>query len=228
MHRLLRLPFLTAVAASSVLLTGCLATAPKITPSERQALTPMAVTSLLGSEFHLRSIGITVFQNKSAPQNVAEWTLDALLETTAVEAIKRAGTSSVRGLPLADWSVKDVSAAALAVAQRDGVKTLVTIEYIHSENQPFLNPGSYGIYNRGPNTCLYSKFFVTVWNVSDKSRRKGSPQIECNRVDGLTWKPALEEYTSDEKALLKRALTSQLSGQILRALSDTGLTEAAP
>jgi hypothetical protein len=157
MHSRFRLHFLTTIAVGAFLLAGCLATAAKITPAERPTLGRIAVTSLLGPEFHLRLTGITVFQNKSAPQNVAEWRVDALLEATAIEALKKTGFSDARSLPLADLSAKDVRAAALLAAQKEGMNTLVTIGYIHTENQPFLNPGSYGIYSRGPNTCLFSK-----------------------------------------------------------------------
>jgi hypothetical protein len=228
MYRTIPPSFVTAVFAASVLLTGCLATAPKIAPAERQGLAPIAVTSLLGSEFHLRSIGITVFQNKSAPQSVSEWSLDTSIEATAVEAIKGAGISNVRSLPFTDRSTGDEKASMLAAAQNAGIKTLVTVTYINAENQPFLNPGSYGIYSRGNSACLYSKFFVTVWDVSERSRRKGSPQIECSRLDGWTWKPTLDEYTPDERARLQQALKSQLRAQIQGALNDTGLTGATP
>jgi hypothetical protein len=228
MHSRFRLHFLTTIAVGAFLLAGCLATAAKITPAERPTLGRIAVTSLLGPEFHLRLTGITVFQNKSAPQNVAEWRVDALLEATAIEALKKTGFSDARSLPLADLSAKDVRAAALLAAQKEGMNTLVTIGYIHTENQPFLNPGSYGIYSRGPNTCLFSKFFVTVWRVGDKSERKGSPQIDCTRIDGLAWKATFDEYSQEEKQKIQTALTSQLTAQITRALSETGLAEPAP
>ena len=228
MYKITQPIFVAAAFAASVLLTGCLATAPKISPAERQGLAPIAVTSLLGGDFHLRSIGITVFQNKSSPQNVSEWTLDTSIEATAVEAIKGAGLSNVRSLPLTGQSTDDEKASMLAAAQNAGIKTLVTVTYINAENQPFLNPGSYGIYSRGNSACLYSKFFVTVWDVSEKSRRKGSPQIECSRLDGWSWKPTLEDYTPDERARLQQALTAQLRAQVQRALNDTGLTGTTP
>ena len=223
-----QLSIVVRICAWGTLLTGCLATAPKIDPEDREALTPVAVTSLLDNDFHLRSIGFTVFQNKSAPQNIADWNPNGLLESASVGALRTAGMPSARELPLADLTVKNIEEVALTAAQRAGVKTLVTIGYMHAENQPFLNPGSYGIYNRAANTCLYSKFFVTVWNVGEKSRRKGSPQVECSRLDGIVWKSTLAEYSTEETARIRKALISQLNGQITNALSDTGITSRAP
>lgn len=227
-----RLPFVAALLTASSLLAGCLAVASKITAAEKPSLGRVAVTSMLGTRFQMIYVGVTVFGNTSTAENASDWRADDVVGDAVVGALSKSGFRDAVNLPFAGIAgklplgtgSKEERDAALLAARQSGIGTLIMVRYIGSENEPFLNSGNYGIFSRGKRTCVFSKFFVTIYRVSDSSERKGSFQSDCTNDDSISWKPRLSDYSDEEISRIQAILLKQLRSQIIQALDSTGMT----
>lgn len=80
-------------------LAGC-ATTPGVMPGQLQQAKHIAVTSLAGDVAWFGYTGITVFENSESTLPIAEWALDARIESAVDESLRKAGARQVTTLKL--------------------------------------------------------------------------------------------------------------------------------
>ncbi len=79
-------------AAAVLVLAGC-ATMPGVMPGQLQRAQNIAIASLAGDVAWFGYTGITIFENSESTLPVADWGLDARIETATVEALRQAGAT---------------------------------------------------------------------------------------------------------------------------------------
>ena len=80
-------------------LTGCVTTSSLIDPSKKTDIQNIAVASLLGDEFHLIRIGVTVFNNDYGKSDVTDWVVDNFAEQEMLKGLSDRYRAPAKVLP---------------------------------------------------------------------------------------------------------------------------------
>lgn len=209
-----------------------------LSESEARAGKNIGVVSLLGDTFHGVHVGTTAFTNTSYEASVAEWKIDASTEQLIVARLT--GLGSVRARSFAhdpglrkrfidSWSFFNNGfdySEMLKLAQQQGFDTLVLVQPTAYDNAKFHKPG-YGFFERtflgSSQRCIYSLFTIEVLSVASGGRVGWEWGFPCSSGETeLTWKGSLNEYTPEERALLRGRAEASIKSNVAKAMTELG------
>jgi hypothetical protein len=187
----------------------------------------LAVVSTLGDTVHGRSVGLTVFQNKSFDAPVPGWNLDAALARAIAQGIVAGGRIGGDVLSIATQSTKDSDIVREAGAQGfDAVLIVLPEENVHDRS---LGSGVTLLHRKLPGVdkvhpCIVGT--VRVFRASD-GKQIGASVIEpCSYArNTLVWHDTWDAFSDEEKQAALAALQEQSLERIRKALVDLKLCD---
>jgi hypothetical protein len=187
----------------------------------------LAVVSTLGDTVHGRSVGLTVFQNKSFDAPVPGWNLDAALARAIAQGIVAGGRIGGDVVSIATQSTKDGDIVREAGAQGfDAVLVVLPEENVHDRS---LGSGVTLLHRKLPGVdkvhpCIVGT--VRVFRASD-GKQIGASVIEpCSYArNTLVWHDTWDAFSDEEKQAALAALQEQSLERIRKALVDLKLCD---
>ncbi|TVQ45843.1 MAG: hypothetical protein EA371_11360 [Gammaproteobacteria bacterium] len=231
-----------AVLSLLVLLAGCatLGLRSPVPEAERAGMQNIGVSALLGERHHAILVGVTSIGNRYYAVDAAAWDIDGLATSAAVASLSAAGAWRVAPLERqgraaetfyrdGDYRTPDRD-ALLALAAAQGLDTLVLVLPTADDTYPD-RAGGYGYQAAfgigGVSGCPYVQFVVEVVRVAD-GRRLGWDRVrDCDDAADPGWRPAADEYTAAEWAMLRESLEDQVRRGVTSALRWLEMTGPA-
>lgn len=197
----------------------------------------IAVVSLLGDWFQMIHIGTTIFNNEQYPQKV-NWSVDEYAEKEAVRLLS--GNSGLKVFSLlrpsrnAEDYYKYGSSTQvdyeklIGLSKAQGATSLVVIRRSQYDNAPF-HIGGYGFFERSAfgmtSKCAYALFIVDVFDVKTGKKMAWEWGKPCLSGDeGLAWKKPFSSYSTEEQALLRSRVLSQIRSNLETAFREVGVS----
>lgn len=226
-----------AIVLACLVLTACSGMRGALTKKDLESSKNVAVASLLGENFNGIHIGTTVFNNVVYEAPVPGWNIDGYAEELVINKLNKAGLRTASALEHDDglyerlkqnWSFVsgfDYS-EFIELAKSQGADTLILVQPIRYDNQPFHEPG-YGFYERSflsmSRSCVYSLFVVTAFS-TDTGRRLGWEWgFPCESGEyELQWKESFDQYSEKEMKLLREKVENSVKENIWIALVTLG------
>ena len=217
-------------------LTGCVTTSSLIDPSKKTDIQNIAVASLLGDEFHLIRIGVTVFNNDYGKSDVTDWVVDTFAEQEIQKSLSDRYRAPAKVLPHepnlrqdylanADNVFKNNKLARLIqLAKNQGADTLIVITPISKGGAGFMTPG-FGYFERHylhTQRILYVSAILRVVSVKDGNDIAFRRIPASNAGEGIEWKASLDDYSEGQRNQLKTRLFENLSRSIRTSLKELG------
>lgn len=190
------------------------------------AVKTVAVRSYLGTQFHGRLIGTTIFNNRYFEGDVPDWRIDQTAVEIVLEHLN--AKSSYQASAIGDDSSGSDLRALLKQARERNDDYLILIQSGQSQNQPHFAPG-YGILRRSilgaGRDCIYSTVVFELYQVKTGKfdRLKwGNPTdagIQCfGKQRAVGWKDDFSQYSEAEKESLRLSILDSLVDQTPRGL----------
>jgi hypothetical protein len=197
----------------------------------------VGVASVLGTTFNGVSIGTTVFNNNSYKAEVPDWKIDNYASNSVINIIRNGSEYEVSKVVMDGKSVAQLVAnqneALLDMASNQKFDIVVMIYPSASENVGFVVPG-YGMYERSMfsfgRRCIYTAYVLTVWDVVSRKQLgwqwAGNQDLPCKKMESdypILFKPRFDDYSSDEKRLIRSMLEAQLDWSLGESISAVHL-----
>ncbi len=117
-------------------------------------------------------------------------------------------------------------AEALNLARQQNADTLVLVQTQWAEDLQHYKPG-YGFFERiffGKSTrCAYSLFSVQVLSVqTGKHLAQGYRERPCSEISEIEWKESFDQYSPQEKLLLRKLTEDKIKLGVTKALTAMG------
>jgi hypothetical protein len=210
-------------------------------PSENPTFTPLplkrvGVVSLFGDTFHGVKIGLTAFNNAKYAASVSDWGVDEDTEAFVLSTLQEAGYTvsglqigpkSIDGLYVSAGLFKEAEQADLTelrrLATEQGFDTVVVVERDQHAIMPMSMPmpPGYGLLEQGlGHVWPYAQFRVEIVDVRTGKRiatRVGGP-IDGFPNKAITWKAKFEDFSDDEKRVIKKAVEDLIHQELLYVL----------
>jgi hypothetical protein len=198
----------------------------------------VGIVSLLGDTFHGFGMGLTRFNNVYYSSQVPDWNIDG----TAAGILRAALNDQGGAAELLDIQPKhaqefflngqpddpDMKALRqLGVAQHfDTLILLIGNPDAHAPTSPgygLFEQGAFGIHSVFP----YADFRLTVLDVATGKRiaTEFSYGVEGKRRKDIAWKATFEEYSPEEKALIREGIEEHIHNELERMLGLMKLTK---
>jgi hypothetical protein len=221
---------------AALVLSGCAVMPENIAAPDLQTSKRVAVVSLLGTNFHMVRIGTTVFGNAAYDVPVAEWNIDGMVEQALMAHIGKNGSRTPMVLQhdpgLGARLEKSRSAyrynyeEALNLAKQQNADTLLVVQTRWAEDLQHYKPG-YGFFERTffgkSSRCAYSLFSVHALSVqTGKHLSNGHREWPCSATTEIEWKETFEQYTAQEKLLLRKLTEEKINQGVTKALTTMG------
>jgi hypothetical protein len=198
-----------------------------LSPEEARQIKGLAVVSEMGDTVHGRTVGLTIFQNKSFEASLPDWHIDATITKDIVEQIVAGG--KIGGEAIA-WvpSVKTESEIVREAGAQgfDAVLVVIPEENVHDRS---LGSGVTLLHRKLPgldkvHLCIVG--MVRVFRVSD-GKRIGASVIEpCSYArNTLVWHDTWEAFSVEEKQAALAALQEQSLERTRKALVELKLRD---
>lgn len=225
------------IAFITLTLTACAGMRGPVDDASLLNVKRVGVASVLGTTFNGVSIGTTVFNNSSYKAEVPDWNIDNYAANSAVNIIKNGSKYEVSKVDVTGKFVAQLVAnhneALLNMASNQNFDIVAIIYPSASENIGFVVPG-YGMYERSMFTigrrCIYTAYVLTVWDVATRKQLgwqwAGNQDLPCKKMESdypVLFKPRFDDYSSDEKRLIRSKLEAQLDWSLSESISAVHL-----
>lgn len=232
------------VVLSVSFLVGCAATGIKrpVSDQDLAKVKKVAVVSLLGNSFNGIHIGFTVFNNSRYTADVTDWKVDGMVSEQALSMLTTTKRFSVSSLELgsdvaAFYTDRKPDSTAvnykklLALAAAGNHDTVVLVRRAQYDNAPF-HVGGYGLFDRSGlyvGRCVYSLFVVEVIDVATEAQLAWEWGYPClhGDEDVIPWKVNFDQYSLEEKRLIRARLEQGIRNSLSRALHKLRLIPGA-
>jgi hypothetical protein len=201
----------------------------------QRPLGKIAVVSMLGTTFHAIHVGLTVFTNAAYTAEVPEWGIDqdtddflkaSLAPGNDSVGLLDLGTQQVEQLYNSERTPRPQYDALLHMAAEQGFDTLVVLSRAPTANNQFIEPG-FGLYSRFK-SHPYASFYVQVRGV--KSGKRIATDLAYSSVayseESVSWKPHWDDYSGEERELLRSGIERHIHDELLRILREHELIPA--
>jgi hypothetical protein len=236
----------TFVNVTFALLWVSLSFAPSVALSSNDAsisvLPPkrVGVVSLLGESFHGIGMGLTRFGNVDYSPQVSDWRIDSDAASFLLSALSSRGCSAslldIEPKRAEDFFLKghadDPNLVELRRMAADrGFDTVLVVVGAPDAHVSTIQPG-YGLFEQGAfgihNVYPYAMFRVTVLDVSTgKEFASKYAYATGGRDKAIPWKTNLDEYSEDERSLIKKAIEEHVHGEMTRILDAMKILPSA-
>jgi hypothetical protein len=198
-----------------------------LSPEEARQIKRLAVVSETGDTVHGKTVGLTIFQNKSFDASLPDWHIDAAITKDIVEQIvagAKIGGEAIAWVPSAKGEGEIVREAG--TQGFDAVLVVLPEENVHDRS---LGSGVTLLHRKLPGVdkvhpCIVGA--VRVFRVSD-GRRIGAEVIDpCSYArNNLVWRDTWDAYSAEEKQVALAALQEQALERIRKALVELKLSD---
>jgi hypothetical protein len=179
-----------------------------LSPEDARQIKRFAVVSVMGDTVHGKSVGLTVFQNKSFDASIPGWNLDATVTKDLVEHVVAGAKIGGEVVPLSTSSTKESDILSEARAQGfDAVLAVLPEENVHDRSigagVTLLHRKIPGVDKVHPCTVVA----VRVFRVSDGKQIGVSFADPCSYArNSLVWHDSWEGFSEEEKQATLTAL----------------------
>lgn len=195
----------------------------------------IAIVSELGNSFRNNVVGTTVFSNASTNSDVTDWQINTLATSiinNRLQAKSLSGTvvetNFFPAIQDESWStIFALSDSVIPKIKGMGFDSLILVKPASMDSDRFYRPG-YGQHARyffGRKTaCLYAVYVVEIYDLQTEklvawewmNGRKG--QCESKTLETFPLKDNFEDYTEQEKALIRDRMQRLISTTLNRTL----------
>lgn len=215
---------LVAVAialASRLSIAGILSSG--ISDSDASTIKRLGVISALGDTLMVRSVGLTVFNNKSFKTTLPTRDLDATFTRTMRDEIVRSGRISGEVASLATASLD--TGSIIEAAREQGFDAVIVMQPAEDTQFHMTGPGLTVFRTGGGHksfTC--NSMRIVVLRVADGKKFAAASEGQCPAYSNLPfWHNTWEEYTEEERRTVFRAMEVFVNHQIDETLKRLGL-----
>lgn len=221
------------------MLSGCSTMKRPVSETDISKISKIAIVSALGNNFHNIAIGTTVFGNESFTEKVPDWKIDEFASKEASSLLANSHTTTI-ALQISGLNEIDSEAihpdtatiikSASEIALKNGYDTAVIIHKAGSSNYPQFTPG-FGFYEQSffgsSNRCAYGMYIISV--VDTQSQKVigwewgGAKPCKYGSENDIQIKKSFNEYSVEEKGLIKKRVEANLKTSINYALTNLRL-----
>jgi hypothetical protein len=221
----------------TLIMTGCSSFPGKMSDEKLNSTKNIAVMSMLGDTFHGIHIGTTVFTNIEYDVPVPEWKIDELTEQLIINHISKNPSNHAQALKhdaglasrfeqslnfFSGYNYEEI----INLAKQQNVDTVILIKPSTYENMPFHKPG-YGFFERTTfvikKSCVYSLFTAQVISTATGKVIGWEWGLPCATGESeLAWKDSFDQYTQEEKNLLRKKTEDSVKNNVINALNEIG------
>ncbi|SRR5258708_852602 len=198
-----------------------------LSPEEARQIKRLAVVSETGDTVHGKTVGLTIFQNKSFEALPPDWHIDATITKHLVEQIAAGGKIGGEAIAWVPSTKKESDILQQAGAQGfDAVLVVLPEENAHDRT---LGSGVTLLHRKLPGVdkvhpCIVG--VVRVFRVSDGKRIGASVLEPCSYArNTLVWHETWEAFSDEEKQAALAALQEQSLERIRKALVELKLSD---
>jgi hypothetical protein len=206
-------------------------------PSGDQNFAPLplkrvGVVSLFGDTFHGFKRGLTAFGNAEYVARVSDWRIDEDTEDFLQSTLHEGGYTasrldiqpkSIDGLYVKAGLFEEAEQADFTelrrLAAEQGFDTLLVVE--RGQNPIIPMPPGYGLLQLGYRAVFpYAQFYVRILDVRTGKRiasKLGGPS-DAYPNRSILWKARFEDFSDDEKVVIRKAVEDLIHQQLLWAL----------
>ncbi|MBY0316961.1 MAG: hypothetical protein K2Q26_15685 [Bdellovibrionales bacterium] len=193
-----------------------------ISGDDRAKINKLAVVSLQGPQFQFVKVGTTTFDNDEQQIDAKDLKIDALVEATVVETLKKNGQFKKVGAISSPSRGSDPAAVSQLIkdAKAQGYDALMVILPANYSNAPLIKPG-YGIYQvsnfMGESANPYFLAIARVYDTADETVMAwqwtfdsigGKPNVTSDAK--IPTKTDYANYTASEKADIQDKLKAHI------------------
>ena len=215
--------FILAVTLA-FLISGCASMGMRsgISGDDRARIQKIAVVSLHGPQFRFVKVGTTAFDNDEQEIEAKELKVDALVEATVVDSLKKTGQfKKVSAMPSQLMESDPATLSRLIKdARTQGFDALMVVVPANYSNAPLIKPG-YGIYQvsnlMGETSNPYFLAVARIYDTSDESLMAwqwtfdsigGKPNVTSDAK--IPTKTDYANYSAAEKAEIHEKLKAHI------------------
>jgi hypothetical protein len=191
----------------------------------------VGIVSLLGDTFHGFGMGLTRFNNVDYSPQVPDWNMDDTTTGFLLKALSDRGSAAepldIRPQHAQDFFLKgrpdDPDVKRLRqLAEEQHFDTLIFVICAPDAHAP--TPPGYGLFEQGAfgihNVFPYADFRMTALDVASGKDlfSKHSYATEGKPRKDIPWKETLDQYSPEEKALIRQGIEDHIHNELTRML----------
>lgn len=199
----------------------------------------VGIVSLLGDTFHGFGMGLTRFNNVDYSPQVPDWNIDNTTTDFLLTALSDRGSVAepldIRPQHAQDFFLKghpdDPDLQRLRqLADEQHFDTLILVVGAPDAHAP--TPPGYGLFEQGAfgihNVIPYADFRMTVLDVASGKDifTKHSYGTEGKPRKDIPWKATLDEYSPEEKALIRAGIEDHIHNELTRMLEQMKISKS--